>query len=77
MFLPIFSLLMIESKASRVWGQSDSQKCSVNKLKKKVSPEEIQEDKDILNQALLEKEEAEEWLDPQTAIDKLILILEE
>ena len=53
-------------------------KRSVNKLKKqKGSPEEIQEAKDILNQALLEKEEAEAWLDPQTAIEKLTLILEE
>ena len=53
-------------------------KRSVNKLKKqKGSPEEIQEAKDILNQALLEIEEAEAWLDPQTAIEKYTLILEE
>ena len=49
----------------------------VEKIKKqKGSPDEIQEAEDVLNQALMEQEEAKEWLDPQTAIEKLTIILE-
>merc|ERR1712071_448430 len=49
----------------------------VEKIKKqKGSPDEIQEAEDVLNQAMMEQEEAKEWLNPQTAIEKLTIILE-
>ena len=49
---------------------------SLNKLKKTGSPDEIRDAEIFLNNAIAEKEEAEQWLDPKLAIEKLTSILE-
>ena len=62
--------LEIEEKAIR------KARRSLNKLKKTGSPDEIRDAEVLLNNAIAEKEEAEQWLDPKLAIEKLTSILE-